>query len=128
MEKYILIFHFILALALIGLILLQQGKGAEVGASFGAGASQTMFGSSGSWNFFSKLTAILATIFFATSISLALIAKNRLVVDNDVLPELESVPQETLKESEIPNVNSAAKIPASDLPDVPAGEGEIPQN
>ena len=56
MEKFILIFHFVIAVGLIGLILLQQGKGAEAGASFGSGASQTVFGSSGSWNFFSKAT------------------------------------------------------------------------
>ena len=62
MTNYILIFHFIVAVALIGLILLQQGKGAEAGASFGAGASQTVFGSGGSWNFFSKSTALLAAI------------------------------------------------------------------
>ena len=47
MEKFILIFHFLVAVALIGLILIQQGKGAEAGASFGAGASQTVFGSGG---------------------------------------------------------------------------------
>ena len=50
-SSYILVFHFIVAVALIGLVLLQQGKGAEAGASFGSGASQTVFGSSGSWNF-----------------------------------------------------------------------------
>ena len=49
MTNYLLVFHFIIAVALIGLILLQQGKGAEAGASFGAGASQTVFGSGGSW-------------------------------------------------------------------------------
>ncbi|MDA7577597.1 preprotein translocase subunit SecG, partial [bacterium] len=76
MEKFILIFHFLVAVALIGLILIQQGKGAEAGASFGAGASQTVFGSGGGWNFFSKMTALLATIFFVTSVSLAVTAKN----------------------------------------------------
>ena len=50
MATYILVFHFIVAVSLIGLILLQQGKGAEAGASFGSGASQTVFGSGGSWN------------------------------------------------------------------------------
>ena len=70
MENFILVFHFLIAVVLIGLILLQQGKGAEAGASFGSGASQTVFGSSGSWNFFSSMTAILSTIFFVTSVSL----------------------------------------------------------
>ena len=54
MEQFILVFHFVVAVALIGLVLLQQGKGAEAGASFGSGASQTVFGSGGGWNFFSK--------------------------------------------------------------------------
>jgi preprotein translocase subunit SecG len=89
MATYILVFHFIVAVSLIGLILLQQGKGAEAGASFGSGASQTVFGSGGSWNFFSKSTALLATVFFATSISLALIAKNSSVIDDGLFPELE---------------------------------------
>ena len=61
MENIILIIHFIIAILIIGFVLIQQGKGAEAGASFGAGASQTVFGSSGSWNFFSKITAVLAT-------------------------------------------------------------------
>jgi len=60
MENLILLVHLLTALAVIGLILLQQGKGAEMGASFGAGASQTLFGSGGSSNFFSRMTAILA--------------------------------------------------------------------
>ena len=64
MENIILIIHFIIAILIIGFVLIQQGKGAEAGASFGAGASQTVFGSSGSWNFFSKITAFLATLFF----------------------------------------------------------------
>jgi preprotein translocase subunit SecG len=76
MEK-IIITHGIIALEIIGLILIQQGKGAEMGASFGSGASQTMFGSGGSINFFTKLTALLAVAFFSTSFSLAIIAKNQ---------------------------------------------------
>ena len=63
MEKIVLIVHMLVAFGIIGLILMQQGKGAEAGASFGGGASQTVFGSSGSGNFFSRATAILATIF-----------------------------------------------------------------
>ena len=85
MENFILVFHFLIAVVLIVLILLQQGKGAEAGASFGSGASQTVFGSSGSWNFFSRMTAILSTIFFVTSVSLAVMAKNKTVIDTDLL-------------------------------------------
>ena len=106
MEKFILIFHFLVAVALIGLILIQQGKGAEAGASFGAGASQTVFGSGGGWNFFSKMTALLATIFFVTSVSLAVTAKNKTVIEDFSIPALESVPVETLRETDLPELTS----------------------
>ncbi|MDG1693917.1 MAG: preprotein translocase subunit SecG [Porticoccaceae bacterium] len=113
MEQFILIFHFVVAVALIGLILIQQGKGAEAGASFGAGASQTVLGSSGGWNFFSKVTAILATIFFVTSVSLAVVAKNRTVVSDIDLPVLEQTTSETTIESSIPEieVNTETALP-----------------
>jgi len=112
MVKFILIFHFLVAVALIGLILIQQGKGAEAGASFGAGASQTVFGSGGGWNFFSKMTALLATIFFVTSVSLAVTAKNKTVIEDFSIPALESVPVETLRETDLPEL-------ASDESDIP---------
>ena len=126
MENIILVFHFLVAVALIGLILLQQGKGAEAGASFGSGASQTMFGSSGSWNFFSRATALLATIFFVTSISLALVAKNRSVVDDGLLPELKAVPMEAIQESDLPAVAEEIDKDAAELPELPV-ESDIPQ-
>jgi preprotein translocase subunit SecG len=109
MEQFILVFHFVVAVALIGLILIQQGKGAEAGASFGAGASQTVFGSAGGWNFFSKTTAVLATVFFVTSVSLAVLAKNRTVVSDIDLLILEQVPAETAVESTIPEIDSEAE-------------------
>ena len=109
MEQFILIFHFVVAVALIGLILIQQGKGAEAGASFGAGASQTVLGSAGGWNFFSKVTALLATVFFVTSVSLAVVAKNRTVVSDIDLPILEQVPVETAVESALPEIESDAE-------------------
>jgi len=120
MEKIILIFHFVVAIGLIGLILLQQGKGAEAGASFGSGASQTVFGSGGGWNFFSKMTAILSTIFFVTSVSLALIAKNKTVVDEELLPELQAIPMESILETDLPNVDSVDDLSSDDLPSIPA--------
>ena len=121
MEQIILIFHFVVAVGLIALILLQQGKGAEAGASFGSGASQTVFGSGGGWNFFSKMTAILSTIFFVTSVSLALVAKNKTVVDEDLLPELLTIPAESVRETDIPALETA-RDPMDDLSsgDVPA--------
>ena len=77
METIILIVHVLASAGMIGLILLQQGKGADTGASFGAGASQTVFGSSGSASFLSRTTAILATAFFVTSFSLAMVAREK---------------------------------------------------
>ncbi|MDH5536188.1 MAG: preprotein translocase subunit SecG [Betaproteobacteria bacterium] len=70
MELLILVLHVIAALGIIGLVLLQHGKGADVGAAFGSGASGSLFGSSGSTNFLSRATAILALVFFLTSMSL----------------------------------------------------------
>jgi preprotein translocase subunit SecG len=66
----ILIFHVLLAIALCGLILLQHGKGADMGAAFGSGSSGSLFGASGSANFLSRSTAVLATLFFLTSLGL----------------------------------------------------------
>ena len=77
METIILFIHVLAAVGVIAMIMLQQGKGAETGASFGAGASQTVFGSQGSANFLSRTTAILATVFFATSIGLAMFARQK---------------------------------------------------
>lgn len=75
METLIVVFHVLAAIAIIGLILIQQGKGADMGASFGSGASQTLFGSRGSGNALTRSTAILATIFFVTSLALSVLAK-----------------------------------------------------
>ena len=74
MQTTVLIAHTLIALAIIILVLVQRGKGAEAGAAFGAGASGTVFGSRGSTSFFSRITAILATAFFATSLALAWIS------------------------------------------------------
>jgi preprotein translocase subunit SecG len=71
LQHLITILHGILCVGIVGLVLLQRGKGADAGAGFGAGASGTVFGARGSATFFSKLTAVLATLFFMTSMSLA---------------------------------------------------------
>ena len=63
MYEALLVVFLIVAIGLVGLIMLQQGKGADMGASFGAGASATLFGSSGSGNFMTRMTALLATLF-----------------------------------------------------------------
>lgn len=91
MENFILVVHVLLALGIIGLIMLQQGKGAEAGASFGSGSSQTVFGAAGTGNFFSRMTGILAAIFFVTSVALAVVAKNNSVINEDFLPEAAAI-------------------------------------
>ena len=77
MQTVILIIHVLLAVALIVLILVQHGKGADAGAAFGSGASSTVFGARGNATFLTKLTTGIALIFFVTSISLAYIASNK---------------------------------------------------
>ena len=124
MQTVIVVIHVIVAIAIIGLVLLQQGKGADAGASFGAGASQTVFGSSGSGNFLVQTTTVLATIFFVTSLSLAIFAKNQAgvgattglpVVNQDILeettasnqsdiPQLEQVPASNDSQDDVPNL------------------------
>ena len=100
METILLIVHVLVGASVIGLVLMQQGKGADAGASFGGGASQTVFGSAGAGSFLVKLTAGLAALFFATSLALAVIAKqNAEAVGSFGLPDLptqgaESTPQE----------------------------------
>ena len=84
MEQITLMVHLLVALALIGLILLQRGKGSDIGASFGAGASQTLFGSAGSGNALTRMTAWLSGIFFASSFGLAVIADNRTADEDDL--------------------------------------------
>lgn len=91
MESILLVIHVLLGLAIVGLIMIQQGKGAEMGASFGAGASQTVFGAAGTGNFFSRLTAILVTGFFATSIILAWMSKERVDRFELDIPVIEDV-------------------------------------
>ena len=76
-EKVFLVLLVLDALALIGLVLLQQGKGADVGAAFGSGSSGTVFGSSGGANFLTRLTTFFAVLFFVLSFGLAYLAKER---------------------------------------------------
>ncbi len=74
MNTALIIVHVLLAIGLVGLVLVQQGKGADMGTAFGAGASGTLFGASGAGNFLTRTTAILATLFFLTSLGLAYVA------------------------------------------------------
>lgn len=70
MEILLLVIHVLIGIAIIGVVLLQHGKGADMGAAFGSGSAGSLFGSSGSANFMSRTTAVLATIFFLTSLGL----------------------------------------------------------
>ena len=76
-ENIILIFHVLAALGIIGLVLMQQGKGADMGSGFGGGSSNTVFGSGGAGNFLTRTTTTIAIVFFATSFALASFAKER---------------------------------------------------
>lgn len=105
MNQVILVVHLLVALAIIGLILLQRGKGADVGASFGGGASQTVFGSSGGGNVLTSATGWLSALFFATSFGLAMIADQQYAETDDLGFE---VPLEA--------VEAAPLAPAGDLP------------
>jgi preprotein translocase subunit SecG len=77
MFSLILTIHILVAIAIIGLVLVQHGKGADMGAAFGSGASGSLFGASGSANFLSRTTAVLAAVFFLTSLSLAYFASSK---------------------------------------------------
>ncbi|MCB1702322.1 MAG: preprotein translocase subunit SecG [Pseudomonadales bacterium] len=123
MEQIVLVVHLLVALTIIGLIMLQQGKGADMGASFGAGASQTLFGSSGSGNVLTRATSWLVALFFATSFGLAWLANQQssAAVDFDIeIPtEVEvtapaAVQEVPVIEEEIP----AVVVPGEDMPEL----------
>jgi preprotein translocase subunit SecG len=97
MSTLLIVIHVIVAIALIVIVLLQMGKGAQAGASFGAGGSQAMFGSTGG-NFMSKVTAAAAVIFMLTSLSLAYFHgsdNSKTVMPSIVAPEQSSAPADT---------------------------------
>jgi preprotein translocase subunit SecG len=88
MYQLILIIHVLVAIVLIGLVLIQHGKGADVGASFGSGASNTVFGSQGTGGFLFKLTGGLALVFFATSLTLSsLVSLKYNKAEQEVIPQ-----------------------------------------
>ena len=120
METIVLIIHVLLAAGIIALVLLQQGKGAEAGASFGGGASQTVFGSQGSGSVLGRVTAILAAGVFATSFVLAVFAKNKAASVGDAgIPAAEVIEAaaEQLPVQELPAADSSA-AGTSDIPTV----------
>lgn len=104
MYGILLVLHVIIAIALVTLILIQQGKGAQAGAAFGSGASQTVFGSQGSGGFLSRSTATLAALFFVINLVIACLVNRSRLSERPVMP---AAPAEQVQKS----------APAS--PDVP---------
>jgi preprotein translocase subunit SecG len=88
----LIVAHVLVALAIIGLVLLQHGKGADMGSGFGGGASGSLFGATGSANFLSRTTAVLATIFFLLSLTLAYVATKKPVEPGGVMDAVRSQP------------------------------------
>jgi len=123
MEQIILVAHLLVALAIIGLIMLQQGKGADMGASFGAGGAQTLFGSDGSGNVLTKATALLVALFFASSFGLALLANQKSVTVDELdlaIPAAVETGVPAIVEEEFPvledDVPVATGLAEDDLP------------
>jgi len=91
----VLLVHILSAIGVIGLVLVQHGKGADMGAAFGSGASGSLFGATGSANFLSRTTAVLAAVFFITSLTLAYIASNKPRTTGSVMQDVvKSMPAE----------------------------------
>jgi preprotein translocase subunit SecG len=127
----LIIVHVLVALSIIGLVLLQHGKGADMGSGFGGGASSSLFGATGSANFLSRATAALATVFFLLSLALAYIASNRphesaSVIDRASERQQPAAPKGADKKEAAPAVPSApaqGTAPASE----PGRDKNVPQ-
>lgn len=129
-QKIVLIVHTLIALGIIALVLLQRGKGADAGAAFGAGASGTVFGARGSGSFFSRATAILATAFFATSLTLAYLSSQRSGEPTSVLEGAEVV-EEAVEEAPaeellVPDADMPALDPSDDVELAPETDADMP--
>ena len=119
-QKAVLIAHTLIALLIIVLVLLQRGKGADAGAAFGAGASGTVFGARGSSSFFSRATAICATLFFVSSLTLAYLSTQATSAPSSLL---ENAPVVEVEADEVPNLNE--EMPVSDLPELESSEDPV---
>ena len=119
METVILAIHVVIAVSLVGLILIQQGKGADAGAAFGSGggASGTVFGSQGSGNFLTKTTALLATLFFLTSIFLSYLSGK---ISSDKAAEIEDMNKVEQKEIQDKPALPMTAVPVKESSDKPA--------
>ncbi len=113
--------HILAAIGVIGLVLVQHGKGADMGAAFGSGASGSLFGATGSANFLSRATAVLATVFFVTSLTLAYLASNRPQTAGSVMQDaVDSAPATApAQPSGAVDKNSPPLAPDSKAKDIP---------
>ena len=117
-QKAVLIAHTLIALMIIILVLLQRGKGADAGAAFGAGASGTVFGARGSSSFFSRATAVFATLFFASSLTLAYLSSQRSAAPTSLLEDAAVVEAE----AEAFDQELSDETPVSDMPELESSE------
>jgi len=123
----LIVLHVLVALGIIGLVLLQHGKGADIGSGFGGGASSSLFGATGSANFLSRTTAVLAAAFFILSLALAYVATLRPVEQGGgVIDAIRSKQTQPAKPAE---KKADAEKPAADAPKPPApvNERQVPQ-
>ena len=130
MEQIVLVVHLLVALSIIGLIMLQQGKGADMGASFGAGASQTLLGSDGSGNVLTRSTSWLVIVFFATSFGLAIIANSKSVDATDLNLDIPAAALESeisAGEPEFPVVESEVPVLEVVAPEFEMTEQDVPE-
>lgn len=129
LETLVLIVHVLASLGIIGLVLIQHGKGADMGSGFGGGASGTVFGAAGAGNFLTKTTTWLAIAFFVTSFSLAYFAKEKSVMARDLgIPQVVDQIQVDV-DTEIPLLTEDNVVPAgsdSEIPQLDDDAGEIP--
>ena len=120
--QVLIIAYVLIALALIGLVLIQQGKGADMGASFGAGSSATVFGSGGSGNFLTKMTTWLAIGFFVISLVLGNLTANRTKSVEEWNDLSSPVSEETIATDAIPDESAEPKLTLNENSDVPAAD------
>jgi preprotein translocase subunit SecG len=120
MEILILILHILAAIGICGLVLLQHGKGADVGAAFGSGASGSLFGASGSANFLSRATAALALVFFLTSLGLTYVSSRK--TDTRGIMSDQPAPAQSFP-AQVPGQGAPATVPAPAAPGS-AGSGD----
>ncbi|MFZ8199997.1 preprotein translocase subunit SecG [Alteromonas portus] len=128
--EVLLVAYLIVALLLIGFVLIQQGKGADMGASFGSGGSNTVFGSSGSGNFMTRTTAILAGLFFFISLTLGAMTSNRESAEDEwnnlEVPASVEEQVELPADQDVPVIEDAAQtdvpVVESDATDVPVSD------